>query len=71
MLAVVALAGLNDAVTPVGKPAAVKATVPVKPPCGAMVMAAVSVPPGVTFTFDAEDESLNDGGAVMVRAMVD
>jgi hypothetical protein len=50
VLVAVALAGLNDAVTPVGKPAAVRATVPVKPACGVMEMVAVPGLPGAVLT---------------------
>lgn len=37
VLELVALAGLNDAVTPVGKPDADRLTLPVKPFCGVML----------------------------------
>ena len=38
MLVLVVLAGLNDAVTPPGRPEATKLTLPVKPPVGFTVM---------------------------------
>ena len=41
----VALEGLKDAVTPFGKPAAAKLTVPVKPPCGVIVIVVLPVEP--------------------------
>jgi hypothetical protein len=62
------LAGLNVAVTPAGKPAAVKATVPLKPPCGATVMVATPVLPAITVMLEAEEESLKPGAAVIVKA---
>jgi hypothetical protein len=63
----VALAGLNDAVTPVGKPVALKATLPLNPPRGVTVMVAVSLPPAATFTLETE-ESVKLGSAATVRA---
>jgi len=39
------LAGLKDAVTPVGNPVADKLTLPVKPFCGVTVMVLVPLPP--------------------------
>jgi hypothetical protein len=44
VLDVAVLAGLNDAVTPPGRPETVKATVPVNPWVGATVIEAVPVP---------------------------
>jgi hypothetical protein len=44
-LVVVALAGLKAAVTPVGRPEAVRATLPVKPFWGVMVMVLVPLAP--------------------------
>src|SRR5258708_24985691 len=47
-LVVVVLAGLKDAVTPLGSPEATKLTLPVKPPAGVTVMVLVpAAPPGV------------------------
>lgn len=45
VLAVVALVGLKDAVTPVGRPDAARVTVPVNPFCGAIVMVLVPLAP--------------------------
>jgi hypothetical protein len=70
VLPVFEVAGLNDAVTPVGKPETVKATAPLKPPCGATAMAAVPAPPTGTFTFDVGAESLKPGAAATVIANV-
>ncbi len=61
----------NDAVTPVGRPAAVKVTLPVKPFVGFTVM--VLVPPGrvgVIVTLAGEADSVKFGGGVTVRAIV-
>jgi hypothetical protein len=41
----VVVALTNDAVTPVGKPDAVRATAPLKPFCGAMVMVLTPLAP--------------------------
>jgi hypothetical protein len=41
-------AGLNAAVTPLGSPVAVKATLPLKPPDGVTVMVLVAVDPWLT-----------------------
>jgi hypothetical protein len=45
VLAVVVLEGLKDAVTPLGRPLAVSATAPVKPPIGVTVIALVPAAP--------------------------
>lgn len=50
VLLVVAGFGLNAAVTPLGKPEALKVTLPLKPFCGVMVMVLVAVPPCATLT---------------------
>jgi hypothetical protein len=63
------LAGLNDAVTPAGRPVAVKATVPLKPVCGATVIVALPVLPGATFTLGTEEESLKPGAAATAKAI--
>ena len=44
-LALVDGAGLNDAVTPLGKPVAVKPTLPVNPPVSVTVMVSVALLP--------------------------
>jgi len=64
----VALAGLNDAVTPVGNPDAAKATVPPKPPAGCTAMVAVAVPPAARFTLVGEEERVKPGGGATVKA---
>jgi hypothetical protein len=70
VLGVLAPAGLNDAVTPVGKPAAVSATAPLKPPCGLTVMVAVPGLPEATPTLVAEEIRVKPGAAVTVKPRV-
>ena len=48
VLVLVVLLGLNDAVTPPGKPDADKLTLPLKPFCGVTVMVLVPVVPCAT-----------------------
>ena len=50
VLVVVVEVGLKTAVTPVGRPEALKLTLPVKPLPASTVMVLVTVPPGATFT---------------------
>ena len=69
MLVVVALAGLNAAVTPVGKPVAVRATVPLKPACGAIVIVVLALEPAATLMLVADEESLKLGAAATVKAI--
>jgi hypothetical protein len=45
VLVLVAVAGLNVAVTPAGRPLALNITAPVKPPSGAIVIVLVPDPP--------------------------
>jgi hypothetical protein len=70
VLVAAVLDGLNDALTPVGSPVAVKATVPPNPACGFTVMVAVPTPPGATLILETEEESWKLGGGATVRAMV-
>jgi hypothetical protein len=62
-LAPVVLLGLNDAVTPLGRPDADKLTLPLKPFCGATVIVLVPLAPCamVTLLGDAEIEKLGGG----------
>jgi hypothetical protein len=62
VLAVVAVAGLNAAVTPAGRTPTVKATLPANPPTGAIEIALVPVPPGETLAFVAEIEKSGVAG---------
>ena len=48
VLVLVVLAGLNDAVTPEGKPDAARLTLPEKPFCAVMLTVAVPLPPCAT-----------------------
>jgi hypothetical protein len=58
VLAVVAVAGLNDAVTPAGRPLAVRATAPVKPPICVIEIAPLPLPPpGIRLTLPGEADS--------------
>ena len=53
--------GLNEAVTPLGRPDAVKATVPVKPFSGVTVTVSVALLPCVTESVEAESPSVKLG----------
>jgi hypothetical protein len=64
------LIGLNNAVTPVGRPGGVKLTVLLlKPPEGAIVIVLVALAPGATVTLLGEADKLKFGtvAAVIVR----
>jgi hypothetical protein len=65
-------AGLNEAVTPLGNPVAVKATLPVNPPVSVTVIVSVPVPPCLTVRDVGEEERAKpDTGLVLtVRPMV-
>lgn len=53
--------GLNEAVTPLGTPVAVKATLPVNPSTSVTVMESVALLPWVTESEDAEGASVKPG----------
>ena len=55
--------GLNDAVTPLGSPVALNATLPVNPPVSATVMVSVPLAPCFTDTVDAEGLRVKPGDA--------
>jgi len=57
---------LNDAVTPVGRPEAVSATVPANPPCGVMVMVLVPLDPSAMDKLFGDAESAKSGAAAAV-----
>ena len=61
VLVVVAVAGLNDAVTPVGRPDAARLTALVKPFCALMVMVLVPLAPAVIASVDADEDRPKDG----------
>jgi hypothetical protein len=67
VLEVLALLGLNDAVTPLGKPDADRLTVLLKPFCGVTVMALVALAPCVIAKLLGVADSVKFGGAVTVR----
>ena len=58
VLVAVAGFGLNDAVTPLGKPEADKLTLPLKPFCGVTVIVLVPLVPCVTVTLLGAAESV-------------
>jgi len=67
----VALAGLNEAVTPRGRPDAENVTVPLKKPCGLTVMVLAPLAPGWMLTAVGAAASVNpEAVAVMVRPIV-
>jgi hypothetical protein len=72
VLVLVALVGLKEAVTPVGRPEADKLTLPLKPFCGAMVTALVPLAPCaiVTLLGEAERVKFAVGTAFTVRETV-
>src|SRR5579859_4161490 len=61
-LLLVVLMGLNDAVTPVGRPDADKLTLPLKPPCGVTVMVLVPLAPCTTIKLLGNIEREKPGG---------
>ena len=65
VLVLVVLLGLNEAVTPAGKPDADKLTLPLKPFCGVMVMVFVPLAPCVSVTLlnEVESAKFGEGGA--------
>jgi len=70
VLEVVAEAGLNEAVTPVGRPEADRPTLPVKPFSGVTVTVPVPLPPWVILTLFGDAERLKSGAAFTVRLTV-
>jgi len=68
VLVLAVLPGLNDAVTPLGRPDADKLTLPLKPFCGDTVMVAAPAAPCtiVKPLGEAEMEKLGDGGTALV-----
>lgn len=65
-------AGLNEAVTPLGSPVAVKVTLPANPPASVTAIALVALLPCFTDTDDGEAVSVKPGAvlALTVRAIV-
>jgi hypothetical protein len=62
VLVPVVVAGLNTALTPVGKPLAANDTLPVKPPTGVIVMVVVPLPPVLIARLAGFAESAKSGG---------
>ena len=58
VLVFAALLGLNDAVTPLGRPVANKLTLPVKPFCGVTVMVLAPLAPCVIVKLFGDAESV-------------
>jgi len=58
VLVLVVLLGLNDGVTPLGRPEADKLTLPVKPFCGLTVIVLVPLFPWVIVRLDGDAERL-------------
>jgi len=58
VLVAVAGFGLNDAVTPLGRPDADKLTLPLKPFCGVIVIALVPLLPCMTLKLPSDAESV-------------
>ena len=69
VLVLVALLGLNEAVTPLGSPEADRLTLPVKPFCGVTVMVLAPLPPCVIVRLfgDAESVKFAAGRGLTVR----
>src|SRR6266478_4990309 len=70
VLVFVVLLGLNDAVTPLGRPDADKFTLPLKPFCGVTVIALVLVVPCAIVKLLGEAEGPKFGGGFTVRETV-
>src|SRR5216684_644790 len=64
VLALVVLVGLNDAVTPLGRPDADKLTLPLKPFCGVTVMVLVPLAPWVIVKLVGDVDSTKLGVTV-------
>jgi len=63
VLVLVVLLGLNDAVTPLGRTAVDRLTLPVKPFCGVTVIVLVPLVPWVTVTLFGDADKLKFGWA--------
>lgn len=71
VLVVVALAGLNVAVTPAGNPETARFTAPLKPCCALTVMVLVPLAPAATESAGADRAKLKDGALeVPVKALM-
>jgi len=70
VLVPVVLAGMNEALTPAGKPEAVKLTVPVKLFCGVTVIVLTPLEPCAMLRLAGDGDKAKFGGAFTVRLMV-
>jgi len=69
VLVVAVLEGLNEAVTPAGRPDALSVTLPLKPLLGVTVMVSVTLAPCITLSVEAEAANEKPAGAATVRVM--
>ena len=67
VLVLAVLLGLNDAVTPLGRPDADRLTLPLKPPCGVTVMVLVPLAPCTTVKPLGDIDSEKPGGGAEAR----
>jgi hypothetical protein len=70
MLVVVAEGGLNEAVTPLGRPEAAKLTLALNPFCGVIVTVLVPLLPWVMLTVPGDADRPKLGAAFTVRLTV-
>ncbi len=70
VLEAVALVGLNEAVTPLGRPEAARLTLPLKPFCGVTVMVLDPEVPCMMLRLVGDEERVKSGGSATVRASV-
>ena len=70
VLAPVVLAGLKEAVTPLGKPETVRLTLPMKPFCGTTAMLPIALAPGFRLIAAGEGVREKFGPAATERAIV-
>jgi len=70
VLVPVVLAGIKEAFTPLGKPDAVKATLPLKPLCGLTAIVVPPLEPWAKLKLEGEADKVKFGGALTVRVIV-
>ncbi len=70
VLVLAVLLGLNDAVTPLGRPDADKLTLPLKPFCGVTVMVLAPLAPCVMLRLLGDAERVKLGGGVTVKERI-
>ena len=69
VLVLAVVAGLNEAVTPLGRPDVVRATLPLNPLLGVTVMVSVALAPCATLSVEAEAANEKFAGAATVKVM--